>query len=570
MKLFNNLSVRSKLISGFSIVIVFMLAITIISQLSLNKINQASNSMYEEEFQTLKNLETANANTMHIRLSIINLVESRDKSKVAATKESIESYRNENNNIFNEFSKASLTSDEKGEFTILQNQLFDYRTICDNIISLVSEGKYDEAVLLSTSSADIRNKLTTSIEKLVSDVDKSAVLKQSNNNKIYKNSVTAIVSISVIALILAIALSATLTLVISRQIKRILKFAHYLGDGDLSHIMVIDSKDEFGNLANELNKANNNVKELISKVINDSETLSASSEELAASTEEISAVMQSISQSTDEIAKGAQNLSMVFETVSSSSEEVTATTNELANRAENSLKSVKEIDKRAISIKETASKNIAESGKIYEEKRSGLLSAIEEGKVVEKVKIAADSIGAIAEQTNLLALNAAIEAARAGEQGRGFAVVADEVRKLAEQSSEAVISIQSMVNQVQSAFSKLSETGSGMLDYMNDVVKPTYEFLMSTGIQYEKDAAFVNDMSEEIASSSKQMNIIMDQVSESIQNLSATAEESAASSEEILSSITEVTESIDDVSAAVQNQAMLAQNLNNMVKKFKI
>jgi methyl-accepting chemotaxis protein len=570
MKLFNNLSVRSKLISGFSIVIVFMLAITIISQLSLNKINQASNSMYEEEFQTLKNLETANANTMHIRLNIINLVEARDKSKVAETQQKIETYRKENNKIFDEFSKIQLNTEEKTEFSQLETQLSTYRSACDNIIALVSEGKYDEAATISTSSADIRNKLTASIEELVSDVDKSAVLKESNNNKIYKSSVTTIVTISVIALILAIALSATLTLVISRQIKRILKFAHYLGNGDLSHIMVIDSKDEFGNLANELNKANNNVKDLISKVISDSETLSASSEELAASTEEISAVMQSISQSTDEIAKGAQNLSMVFETVSSSSEEVTATTNELANRAENSLKSVKEIDKRAISIKETASKNIAESGKIYEEKKSGLLSAIEEGKVVEKVKIAADSIGAIAEQTNLLALNAAIEAARAGEQGRGFAVVADEVRKLAEQSSEAVVSIQSMVNQVQSAFSKLSETGSGMLDYMNDVVKPTYEFLMSTGIQYEKDAAFVNDMSEEIASSSKQMNTVMDQVSESIQNLSATAEESAASSEEILSSITEVTESIDDVSAAVQNQAILAQNLNNMVKKFKI
>ncbi|GKU25936.1 methyl-accepting chemotaxis protein [Clostridium folliculivorans] len=570
MKIFNNLSVKSKLISGFSIVIVFMVAITLISQLNLNKINQASSSMYNEEFQTLKNLEIANANTMHIRLSVINLVEARDKSKVSSTQENIASYRQENNKIFDEFSKTILTVDEKTEFSKLESELSDYRAACDKIIALVSEGKYDEAATLSTSSADIRNKLTTSIEKLVSDVDKSAVIKETNNNTIYKNSLITVVSISVVAILIGIILSTTLTLTISRQIKRILNFAHYLGEGDLSHAMTIDSKDEFGNLAVELNKASSNVKELISKVINDSETLSASSEELAASTQEISAVMQSISQSTDEIAKGAQNLSMVFETVSSSSEEVTATTNELANRAEDSLKSVREIDKRAISIKETASKNIKESAEIYEEKKSGLLSAIEEGKVVEKVKIAADSIGAIAEQTNLLALNAAIEAARAGEQGKGFAVVADEVRKLAEQSSEAVVSIQAMVNQVQSAFSKLSETGSGMLDYMNDVVKPTYEFLMSTGIQYEKDAAFVNDMSEEIASSSKQMNTVMDQVSESIQNLSATAEESAASSEEILSSITEVTESIDDVSTAVQNQAILVQNLNNMVQKFKI
>jgi methyl-accepting chemotaxis protein len=570
MKWFNNLKVKTKLISGFSIVIIFMIAITVISQESISKINKASSSMYSSEFQTLKNLEKSNANTMHIRLAVINLVESRNKDNASATAEKVKAYRAENNKIFDEFSKYDLTSEEKSEFSLLQSQLKDYRAACDSIIELMSQEKYNEAAALSTKTADIRSKLTATIEKLVDNIDQRAENKENSNNKIYKNSLITVISIAVIAVIIGIILAAALTLTITGQISKILNFAHYLGEGDLSHSMSIDSKDEFGNLADQLNKAKSNVRELISKVMNDSETLSASSEELSASTEEISSMMQTISQSADEIAKGSQNLSVVFETVSSSAQEVTATTNELSSRASNALTSVKEIDKRAVSIKETGAKSSKESASIYEEKKAGLIEAIEEGKVVEKVKIAADSIGAIAEQTNLLALNAAIEAARAGEQGRGFAIVADEVRKLAEQSSEAVVSIQAMVTQVQSAFGKLSKTGYGMLDYMNDVVKPTYELLINTGVQYEKDAAFVNDMSEEIAASSKQMNVVMDQVSDSIQNLSATAEQSAASSEEILDNITEVTESIEDVTQAVQTQAVLAQNLNNLVQKFKL
>jgi methyl-accepting chemotaxis protein len=198
------------------------------------------------------------------------------------------------------------------------------------------------------------------------------------------------------------------------------------------------------------------------------------------------------------------------------------------------------------------------------------LSAIEDSKVVEQVKMMADSIGSIAEQTNLLALNAAIEAARAGEQGRGFAVVAEEVRKLAEQSSEAVTNIQNMVSQVQNAVSKLSKSGQDVLDFMANNVKPTYELLMNTGVQYGNDAEFMNSTVEEFSTSAKQMDEVVMQVSGAIQNVSAVAEESAASTEEILVSINEITLAINEVAKSSQSQAELAQKLTDMVNKFKV
>lgn len=570
MRWFNNLKIKYKLQLSFFIISIFIAVVGVIGIFSVSKINSNSNSLYEKDFQTLKNLQNFNSNTLHSRLEVLNLLNSKDVGKVSQTISNIDGYRKENNEILKIYEQSDMNEDENKIYKEIKSDLEDYRNSSDKIISLASDGKYDEAMNLSKESANIREKLTNNIDKLVKITEQKASDKSYSNNNVNNKSFYIMVTTIILGFITAVLLGVIIATVISNNLKKVLLYAQHLEQGDLTQEIEISSKDEIGSMARALNKANENIRRLIAVIMDGSNDISSSGEELSATTHEVSSKMNDINESIEQISKGAQDLSAITEEVSASAEEIGATTNELANRANDAAVSVGKIKNRSLEIKRKASENIEQGNIIYEEKRANIIKAIEDGKVVNEVKLMANAIGDIASQTNLLALNAAIEAARAGENGKGFAVVADEVRKLAEQSSEAVSSIQGMVLQVQAAFENLSQSGEDILNYIAQNVKPSYELLMNTGIQYEKDAEFVNEMTEEFASSSNQINEVIEQINQAMQTVSATAEESGAGSEEVLNSISEITLAVSDIAKSSQSQAELSQKLNEVVLKFKI
>ncbi|WP_291650735.1 methyl-accepting chemotaxis protein [Clostridium sp.] len=372
------------------------------------------------------------------------------------------------------------------------------------------------------------------------------------------------------SLIISIILAFTLSKQITNPLIRIKDFALRLSSYDFSNSINIKSKDEFGETAKALNKAQENVRDLVKLIIEDSEDIGASSEELSATVEELFSKVVIIDEAVDTIASGIQESGAVTEEISASIEEVDASINILSAKSMDGSNISNAAKKRAIEVKDNSKKAIDETRQVYIQKKEKMEKAIEDGKVVESIKVMADTIGGIAEQTNLLALNAAIEAARAGEQGKGFSVVADEVRKLAEQSAEAVNSIQETILKVQYAFKSSIESGNDILEFVNTNVNLQLDAYGETGNRYHDDSEFVSQMSDEIAAMSEEITATVGQVSEAVQNMAVSSQESSEKAEDIRASMRETTKAIEQVAQTAQNQAELAQKLNEMVQKFNI
>lgn len=377
---------------------------------------------------------------------------------------------------------------------------------------------------------------------------------------------------AIIVLIIFILLTI---IILGRKVSRLVNIAEKMtelsnNEGDLTSHIAIKSKDEIGKIASAFNKMISNLRNLMIEVNKTTDVVVSEAEKLENTMAQISANMQGINNSVYEITAGAEELSATTQEVNAFTEEIEAAAHQLESKAEEAKNSADEIKKRAAEIKSKSVEAIEKSNKIYKEKYENIMSALDEGRVVEEVKVMADSIGNIASQTNLLALNAAIEAARVGEAGKGFAVVADEVRNLAEQSSHAVDNIYNMVDKVSSAFGKLSMAAQEILDFMSNEMKPSYELLLSTGEQYNNDADFVIGMSNDILNAVKTMRDSIEQVSGSLQNVSTIAQQSAAGTEEISATVSEAAEKVEGVAESVQEQAKLSLELKELISKFKI
>ena len=317
-----------------------------------------------------------------------------------------------------------------------------------------------------------------------------------------------------VGFVIAILLGMFMSKNINVPLKKIKDFAERLELYNFSTPISITRKDEFGQTGVALNKAQENVNSLVKEIMESSQEISASSEELSATAEELSSKAISIDESVNNITNDMQESSAASEQISASVQEVDSSINELSEKAMEGSNNASKSKERAIEVKSNSKKAIDETRKLYAEKQNKMAQVIENGKVVNNIKIMADTIGSIAEETNLLALNAAIEAARAGEQGKGFAVVAEEVRMLAEQSSQAVTSIQDTIIKVQQAFSNSIETGNDILKFIDTKVNDQFNAYGETGEKYYNDSDLVSKMSEEIAAMSEEITATVGQVSE--------------------------------------------------------
>jgi methyl-accepting chemotaxis protein len=355
-----------------------------------------------------------------------------------------------------------------------------------------------------------------------------------------------------------------------KRLKKVLAFTEKLGNGDLSEELKFKGNDDISRLGNALNRASSNIKALVSDIMNISKTINASSNELSASTESSSSSINTINSTSAILNEDALSLINTAQKANSSIEEISETTNFLLTKVNGALASSDEMKKRAAQMKEKVSYSLEKANITYSEKQDKILKAIEAGKIVEEIRVMSDAIKGISDQTNLLALNASIEAARAGEQGKGFAVVAEEVRKLAEQSTDAISNVEKLVAEVREVFDNLSTSSQDILQYIDINVKADYQLLLETGDQYEDDAKLINNISTEITSSAKLMNASIEDISKVIDSVVGMSGKTSDSTGEINASLSEINSVMNDVNNSMEKQVSLAGKLESSVERFTL
>ncbi|MBU5300050.1 methyl-accepting chemotaxis protein [Clostridium sporogenes] len=562
--------VKTQLISAFLIVAVLIVIVGAVGGVALKNVARYGEKMYSTNLQSVYMITDMNQNLTEIKSDMLQLIYEKDKSKKSELINNIQKNKDENSKYLSEYEKLPKTDEENKTFQVFKGQLNQYRTLREDVIKLVEDNNYAQAEKQYKEIPKVRDAMFESISKITEINLNSAESANNDINSIYTKSNMIIVILSIVGLLMAIFIGLFIARNIAKPLNKIKNLAERLANYDFSTSITVTRGDEFGQTAVALNTAQENVNGLVKIIMENSQDISASSEELSATVEELSSKVETIDTAINNIAASMQESSAASEEISASVEEVDSSANELSQKAMEGSDNSNQFKERATEVKKNSQKAIDESRRIHLEKKSNMERAVEEGRVVDSIKVMADTIASISEQTNLLALNAAIEAARAGEQGKGFAVVAEEVRNLAEQSKDAVLSIQETIVKVQGAFKSSIDTGSDILEFINTQVMEQFDAYGETGSQYYEDSDFVSKMSEEIAAMSEEVTATLGQVSGAVQNMAISAQRSNEEADIIKDSMNETTKAIEQVAETAQSQAELAQNLNEMVHKFKI
>lgn len=561
------MSIRKKLYGSFAIIIALLMISSILAYVQLNKINNTYTDLLENRVHKLlltdKILNASSLQGLYVRSYMLE--------PSAKTLDNLTSYQNTLQELADELEKITTTSDMSEQIKIIKNSEADFTAASTEILAAVDANNLEGAKSILTTKARPANEaIQDAVNVIVEHQSSKVETGKSNATKSAKTTALTVAIIAVISTIIAVIIATANTLSILRPVNRLTNAASIIAHGDLSQPNVeVKTKDEIGTLAESFNLMKTNLRSLISNVALNVEQTTAAAEQLAASTDEVATASSDIAKNMETMVTGASQAAatgaestIAMDETAHGVQRIAETTQMLHSKAVDT-QSVAHEGEQTLKTAEHQMSVIQQSSNVTSEKIKQL--SIQSAEIENITKVITD----ITEQTNLLALNAAIEAARAGEHGKGFAVVADEVRKLAEESKKSASQIVGLTTIIQQDTKEVEQAVSVTVQN----VEAGVTFIQNAQIAFDKITHAIEDMTAQIhdvSASTEEISASTEEVAASVNEMSATSKNAAEMSDMVAGTVEEQTATIHEISTVARSLSENAMTIQQEINNFKM
>lgn len=563
-------TIRGKIIVSFAILIIIIAALYITTFMNVQSLKAELDSILQHDLAISQESGKVSQSISDIELGERGYVITGFESFLAP-------YGNGKNNVDDSFQTMEklIHNDSKQEknWKQIENTYHQWIKWVDGVVEARRNSGYDAAAEMVTASSGRKLNVDLNEElRIFSESQQkktAATIERLNQEVMVGRVLTSVLSIiaAILALFFGITLSRNIRLSVKRISRSILDIAN--AGGDLTRRIHVKKKDELAGLANDTNQLIEGIAALVKKISVLAENVSASSQELFASSEETAKTILSIAETSGEVAVAAEKTSVQMTGSTEKMRQLVQAANQLNNQALTMKKSSEEMTvaahhgekfvKRSGAKMHTIEKVISENTKLIE--------AL--GHKSTEINQIIDTITEISNQTNLLALNAAIEAARAGEHGKGFAVVADEVRKLAEQSQSAAQEVTGIVTAIQKEVNQIITKNNQGVEEVEEGVKMAEETSTSLNTilgKIDDTLATIQQMGDQIETALQLSGL----VSDSFEAMSSITVETSIHTETTAAAAEEGSAAIEQVTSSASELSRQADKLRQVVGNFKI